>query len=163
MRESKAELTDRLRREGRWDAFKKRREELKAGGTAAADAWGVATAEFPPADAKRSNGKASVVELRALKGKQAVSVVEAATWAFEYLDADWIKPADAPSAGAWSLREWARSSMAARTEFYKMFATKLVMAPQEKGRENTAEAEARDREIVERLFGNSGSPDESSV
>jgi hypothetical protein len=35
MRESKAELTDRLRREGRWDEFKKRREELKAQQTVA--------------------------------------------------------------------------------------------------------------------------------
>jgi hypothetical protein len=31
-RESKAELTDRLRREGRWEAFKERREQLKAAG-----------------------------------------------------------------------------------------------------------------------------------
>ncbi|MEK6677600.1 MAG: hypothetical protein AABZ47_18345 [Planctomycetota bacterium] len=48
MRESKAELTDRLRREGRWEAFKKRREELKAGGMEAQDAWLVAREEFPP-------------------------------------------------------------------------------------------------------------------
>ena len=49
MRESKAELTDRLRREGRWEAFKKRREELKAGGTSANQAWFEAAAEFPAA------------------------------------------------------------------------------------------------------------------
>ena len=47
MRESKAELTDRLRREGRWEAFKKRREELKVGGMSAQDAWLVAREEFP--------------------------------------------------------------------------------------------------------------------
>jgi len=50
VRESKGELTDRLRREGRWDAFKKRREDLKADGMAASDAWDVAAAEFPSAD-----------------------------------------------------------------------------------------------------------------
>ena len=50
MRESKAELTDRLRREGKFDAFKKRREDLKAGGMAAGDAWDVAAEEFPLED-----------------------------------------------------------------------------------------------------------------
>ncbi len=54
MRESKAELTDRLRREGRWDAFKKRREELKAGGVPAREAWYQAAAEFPPDSPRRS-------------------------------------------------------------------------------------------------------------
>src|SRR3989304_6065914 len=48
MRESKAELTDRLRGEGRFEAFKKRREELKAKGTPAKQAWYEAAAEFPP-------------------------------------------------------------------------------------------------------------------
>lgn len=153
MRESKAELTDRLRSEGRFEAFKKRREELKAGGMPAADAWGVVAAEFPPADAQRPNGAAPAVDLRALKGKRAVSVVEAATWAFEYLDAGWIKPTDAPSLGAWSLRAWARSSMRARSEFYKMFASKIVMPPQEKAQQAEEEDEAHDRELRERLFG----------
>ncbi len=150
MRESKAELTDRLRREGHWAAFKRRREELKAGGMAASDAWGVAAAEFPPPDTHRANGAAPAVNLRALKGKPAVPVVQAATWAFEYLDADWIKPVDAPSAGAWSMREWARTR---RTEFYKLFAAKLVMPPQENACQNEEDAEAWERDLEKRLSG----------
>ena len=47
-RESKCELTDRLRREGRFDEFKKRREELKAEGIRAKYAWYQAAVEFPP-------------------------------------------------------------------------------------------------------------------
>jgi len=47
-RESKAELMDRLRREGRWDEFKRRREELKAQGVPAKQAWYQAAVEFPP-------------------------------------------------------------------------------------------------------------------
>ena len=39
MRESKSQLMNRLRREGRWGAFKARREELNVGGMPAKDAW----------------------------------------------------------------------------------------------------------------------------
>jgi hypothetical protein len=47
MRESKSQLTDRLRREGRFDDFKRRREELKAEGIPAKYAWYQAAVEFP--------------------------------------------------------------------------------------------------------------------
>jgi len=67
MRESKAELTDRLRREGRWDAFKKCREELKSGGMAASDAWDVAAGEFPPPVAQLAARAVPKADLRALK------------------------------------------------------------------------------------------------
>ena len=153
MRESKAELTDRLRRAGRWESFKKRREELKAGGMAASEAWDAAATEFPPPVAQHAASEAPAVDLRALKGKPTVSVVQAATWAFEHLDADWVSPADAPSAGAWSMREWARSSMAARSEFYRTFVAKLVMPPQEEARRTQEEAAARDRRLFREIFG----------
>lgn len=153
MRESKAELTDRLRSEGRWEAFRKRREELKAGGMAAADAWNAAKVEFPPPNGRQRNGETSKVDLGALRGKPAVSVAQAAAWVFEYLDADWIIPADAPSAGAWSLREWAQSSLAARGDFYRLFATKSVMQMQGKTRQAETDDDVYDRAVAERLFG----------
>ena len=98
MRESKSELTDRLRREGRWDDFKKLREELKAGGMSASDAWNRAAQEFPPPPAENPVPRS---DIRALKGKKPISIMQAAKWVFENLDADWVTPADAPSAGAW--------------------------------------------------------------
>ena len=152
MRESKADLPDRLRREGLGEAFKKRREELKAMGTPAKQSWYEAAVEFPPSDA-RPAAKAPVADLRALKGKPTVPVVQAAAWAFEHLDADWVTPADAPSAGAWSMREWARSSMATRSEFYKKFVAKLVMPSQEAARQAEEKAEADEVERYKRLFG----------
>ena len=100
MRESKAELTDRLRREGRFEAFKKRREELKVGGMAASDAWYAVAEEFPSLDAKLVPGPVPNAYLQALKGKPPVSIVHAASWAFEQLDCEWVTPADAPSPGA---------------------------------------------------------------
>jgi hypothetical protein len=153
MRESKAELTDRLRREGRWDAFKKRREELKAGGTAASEVWGAAAEEFPSLDAKPDPGTAPKADLQALKGKPPVSIVQAAAWAFEQLDCDSITPADAPSPGAWSLLEWARSSIATRTEFYRMFAARIVLPPQEEARQVEKERREHKHNRTRRLFG----------
>ena len=129
-RESKCELTDRLRREGRLDQFKKRREGLKAAGVPAKEAWWQAATEFPPVSSNVSNGSVPKFNLGALQGKPAVKIVDAAAWVFENLDCDWITPADAPSAGAWSLLQWARSSMMARGEFYRNFANKVVAGPQ---------------------------------
>ena len=77
----------------------------------------------------------------------------------ENLDADWITPADAPSPGAWSMREWARSSPSARSDFYKTFVAKIVMPPQEEARRVAEERKARDRETYQRLFGHLDLPE----
>ena len=49
-RESKGELKRRLQREGRFNRFKFRREELKRQGTPEDLAWRIAATEFPPMD-----------------------------------------------------------------------------------------------------------------
>jgi hypothetical protein len=152
MRESKSELTDRLRLEGRWEEFTKRREELKADGVPAKQAWFQAAAEFPSLATSTPDASPSV-DLSALKGKPGISVLESATWVFEHLDTPWVTPADSPSAGAWSLLVWARSNMAARSEFYRNFAAKIVMPPQEKTREVEEASSAHERELRRRLFG----------
>jgi len=135
MRESKAELTDRLRREGRWDAFKQRREELKANGTPPKQAWFEAAAEFPPlTDSTRpqaQNHTLTKTDFRAIQRKPRIKIGQAIRWAFDHLEGDWVRPRDAPSIGAWSLREWARSSPAARMEFYRLFAAKMSAIPRE--------------------------------
>jgi hypothetical protein len=125
MRESKSELTGRLRRGGQWQEFVKRREELKASGMPAKDAWVQAADEFP-APSQKTDKATPPVDLLPLKGKQAVPIYEATKWVMENLDADWITPADAPSAGAWSMLRWARSSLAARGDFYRTFVSKLL-------------------------------------
>jgi len=134
MRESKAELTDRLRREGRWEDFKKMRDELRSTGIPAKQAWYQAAVEFPSTvrHALSSVSAPSPDDVEALKTKPSISTMDAARWVFDHLDGDWIKPADAPSAGAWSLREWARTNTATRTEFYRMFGIKLLTPAQEK-------------------------------
>ena len=132
MRESKAELTDRLRREGRFETFKKRREELKAEGIAASDAWDVAAAEFPPPPEQALHEQTSAFtknEFRTIKKKPRIRIGQAIRWVFDNLEGDWVRPKDAPSAGAWSLRQWARSSTATRAEFYRIFAVRLLAVP----------------------------------
>ena len=122
MRESKAELTDRLRREGRWDEFKKRREELKAGGVPADQAWEQAATEFPPPVAAGSPSPSHSLtreEVRALMDLPPVHSREAITWAFDMIDVDCVEPSDAPSLRAWTMRSWARSSSACRMEFMR--------------------------------------------
>jgi hypothetical protein len=111
-------------------------------------AWWQAATEYSPPNGKGSNGSNGLApkpDLSALKGKSAVTIAEATAWAFENLDCDWITPADAPSAGAWGMLEWARSRMAARGEFYRNFVNRFMAAPQEAQRAAEAEQEERKR------------------
>jgi hypothetical protein len=127
--ESKGELTTRLRQEGRWDAFVKRREQLKAEGARAKDAWEQAAAEFPPVDVPVGAAVVVVVdpvELEALRGKEPVGMLEAVRWVFNFACVPWVKPGDAPSAGAWGLLQWAKRNPASLTEFYRTFAARLL-------------------------------------
>lgn len=141
-RESKAELMDRLRREGRFEAFTNRREGLRAAGTLAKQAWYEAAVEFPPPTVVADAPKPSPVDLEALKGKPTVPIDKAAAWVFDCLDADWITPADAPSPGAWSLLHWARTSNATRSDFYRLFAAKFMPTSQERAMQREAESKS---------------------
>jgi len=63
-------------------------------------AWYGAATEFPLLATPSLAGAAPTeIDLRVLKDKPAVPVRKAVQWAFDHLDADWGKPADAPSAG----------------------------------------------------------------
>lgn len=131
MRESKGDLTSRLRREGRWNEFVARREALKAEGLPAAEAWNAAAAEFPPptpqSDENAASGEdVSGYDLSALDGKPQISMIKVVQWAFEHLDSPGVTPADAPSAGAWTMLTWARQNGDTRSEFMKTFMAKLM-------------------------------------
>jgi len=154
MRESKAELTDRLRRKGRFDEFKKRREELRAKGIPAKHAWNEAAVEFGPMTPE-IKAKKPTIDLQPLKGKPSIPIDKAAAWVFEYIDADWMTPADAPSPGAWSLLHWARSSHAGRSEFYKTFVHRLwlIRAAQIQEEQEKAADRERERRRMDQLFG----------
>ena len=86
-RESKAELTDRLRREGRFDEFKKRREELKAEGIPANEAWYQAAVEFPPESPRLrpAGGYSPAIEPWVKWTKDTRDKINAADNAFDWL------------------------------------------------------------------------------
>ena len=138
-KETNGKLRDKLK-ESRWAALEMEREQRRFG----VEPVGGGNGE--------GDGSAPKPDLSALKGKPSVRIVEAAAWVFEMLDCDWVAPADAPSSGAWSLLIWARSSMAARSDFYKMFANKVVSPPQEAEKKAEEEKEADHREFMRRTF-----------
>jgi hypothetical protein len=133
-RESKAELTDRLRREGRFEAFKARREELKRQGTPAGEAWPIAAEEFAPLEDRKTSddggsasGNLSDADTAALLNKVPAPLPQVIGWVFNALDLHGLRPIDAPSTGAWSLLTWARSNARNRTVFYTVFVPKLLL------------------------------------
>jgi hypothetical protein len=153
MRGSKAELTDRLRREGRWDAFKQRREQLKAEGAAAGEAWTEAAAKFPPASASNAVEPKQALtreELEALRRKPRVSFAESVEGVCDYMDAQWVQPSEGPDLRTWNLRAWARSSPAARAEFHRAYASKILQAQLEQTLRKQAAA-MHDQRICEEL------------
>ena len=117
MRESKSELTDRLRREGRWDAFKKRREELKAAGTPAKQAWIQAAAEFPPENPLRA------IE-PCIEWEDAKAAVEGAKNDFEWLlAAMYVKlPPGVGNPGLLGQLQRMRTNPALADDFYRLAA-----------------------------------------
>lgn len=171
MRESKFELVTRLKNVGKWDDFITRREELKAGGMPAVEAQAKAVAEFPPngqasaeaalpTETPSSTEAAPLVDLSPLKGKPSVPILECVKWTTENLDKDSVTPADAPSAGAWSMLFWARSSLSARGEFYRSFVVKLLPKGADQNSPNSGigaiEDEADLARMMELLGGGSG-------
>jgi hypothetical protein len=158
-RESKAELTDRLRREGRFDAFKARREAMKGQGMAPKDAWRAAAEEFPPQGLARVEAFPGAEDLPAgvlevLKAKGDCNIAKAIRWVFDAIGDPSIKPTDAPSTGAWSLLAWARSSAATRGQFYAMYLPKLLAkADRGQGADNVQfDGKGPTTELLERIM-----------
>jgi hypothetical protein len=124
--ESRIETTDWLRREGRWDAASKfrdeKRREFKAAGLKWAEAndaaWDAILAVFPPTSTGTPTGNpaavADDVAIAALASRHPSPMsygVEVA-WVYSHLG-DVIVPTDKfPSLGAYSLWVWARSNPA---------------------------------------------------
>ncbi|MFA7176718.1 MAG: hypothetical protein WC114_05685 [Smithellaceae bacterium] len=134
LKESKIDLTDRLRREGRWaeaSAFKDEViREMRSFGhdriSAKEKGWEEMERLFPPLPpaAEEEDDPAAeegfeefpavdeeAVEAmldRADKGVSAVDLFGDIRWVYSQLENKRVQPAQAPSAGAWSLLLWAR-------------------------------------------------------
>lgn len=127
MTESKIELTERLRRDGRWSeasrfkdtALRDFRDKGMKRSEASDAAWEAMATAFPPLDTGSETipfvtpdghhgGDADdLIDLDDLAGGRPFDFARDVQLVYQHLGAD-VRPQDAPSAGAWGLLTWAR-------------------------------------------------------
>lgn len=132
MSESKSEITQRLRCEGRWEAasefLEEQRAERRSQGMSRQEAnqaaWAAVRERFPRLDAgppQDCDGTGPADEfadldeagLRALVERSQESDIEAdRKWTYTNLANLLVKPSEAPSLGAWAMLKWARAHQA---------------------------------------------------
>ena len=140
MQESRIELTDRLRGEGRWSEASRFKDsvirELRQQGmkkTEAADeAWVRMAAEYPAVAMEFPDNEGTPtfeqsddVEsmLARLDSGGQPNLAHDTWWVYEHLDDSQVAAMDCPSLGAWSLLCWARQY---RSRFFEQFLPKLI-------------------------------------
>ena len=107
MATNRGQLKARLQDEGRWEAFKARREKLKAEGMTPAQANWQAETEF----ASPRAGCSGVDCVPAAMFRDApASTLDCAKWVARHLAVSDVKPRDAPTSEAWGLLRWAKGS-----------------------------------------------------
>jgi hypothetical protein len=149
--ESKIELTERLRKEGRWseasvfkDAEVKRlRSEGVRSVEAKEQAWRLMAEKFPPigqplhaafADPAPGERAPSAAMAQTADNPEVDAMLEGIAegrsslvadtfWVYENLEQKRIMPDEAPSRGAWSLLQWARQY---RSRFFEQFLPKAM-------------------------------------
>jgi hypothetical protein len=124
--ESRIEATDRLRREGRWEAASRfrdeKRREFKAAGLKRAEAndaaWDAMLVEFAPMSTVTCTGKPTAVTddaaIAELAGRRPspMSYADEVAWVYSHLGDENAPTNEIPSLGAYSLWDWARSNPA---------------------------------------------------
>ena len=111
-------IAERLTADGRFDDFKRRREELVAGGMSKGVAYAQAVSEFGaseapglPAPPTRENRRVELPrppESDVFEGKQS-TLREDYQWVYENIAVGNVEPEESPSAGAWGLLQFAKN------------------------------------------------------
>ena len=170
MNESKIDVTDRLRREGRWAEASKFKDavvkELRAQGMkkieAVEEAWRRMAEQFPSlkpdsdprpgpgvdgghptgpqGEPPGDGGDDEGVLLDPAEERESPDLVRDTLWAYENLENRQAKPDQAPGPGAWSLLRWAREY---RSRFFEVFLPKALAA---KGRKEDDERKIPEEE-----------------
>ena len=139
MTESKITVTDRLRREGKWEEASlwrdEKRKELRSTGQSRADAneesWQAMIDQFPPlpgsGEDQSPGGYYSIelVDVNSGDFDDQADLVRDTLWAYESLCMKGVEAEDAPSLGAWSLLNWARQN---RNRFFEVLLPKAMAA-----------------------------------
>ncbi len=164
MTESKIELTERLRSEGRWSAASKFKDvalkDFKAKGMkrheAANAAWEAMATAFPPLESggestgnfRGQGGDDDLIDvdvfLERAGDRQPPDLTRDVLWVYEHLADRNAKPQEAPSLGAWSLLQWARRY---RNRFFEQVLPKAMANRPPGEEEHVREAEMRAEEI----------------
>jgi hypothetical protein len=148
MAESRAALKQRLLHEGRWEAFKTRREELKAQGKTPQEAWEITISEYGPIQSGDQAGMAAASNngssadhtggsvgdsgcvpesgiSKALPKKKRGSITKDFEWVYWNIGDPAVTPGDAPSLSAWWMLEKVRSNPTAQLEFIRTLLQRL--------------------------------------
>lgn len=161
MKESKSQLTNRLRREGSWEEaslfkdgeIRRLRSEGMKRAEAQAAAWEAMEERFPPQDVPMDSGEdgASWEEFAAVAPSTPDSFVRDGLWVYERIAVKGVKPSDAPSPGAWSLLQWARRN---KSKFFDSILPKVLAAHQksEEVQATSSEEDEDDLTLLETLF-----------
>jgi hypothetical protein len=180
----RAAAKERLIRIGKWQEVVAERDRLKLAGVEPSDAfWQAAqkaTGEtlekfkaqlnVEPASLRRDRARIRTIE-RKEKLKAGDSPREVVQWVFESIADEGVTEKDAPTMGAWGLRQWARTGAAERTAFYaiwqKLLPTKSEIENSERreddGRKLQAEYERIGRELRLAGLGPQDSPGKPEV
>lgn len=124
MTESKIELTERLRRESRWEeasrfkdtAVKDFRDKGMKRSEASEAAWEAMATAFPPlppaagtdALGGSDEGDNELIDVDVMAAKQPHDFARDVQWVYAHLADRNVQPQNAPTAGAWALLIWAR-------------------------------------------------------
>lgn len=156
--ESKIEVTDRLRREGRWDAACRFRDELKRrlqaeGRTrkeANEQAWQAMIAEFPPLPGDEPLDYADDELGEPANDGDTVDIVADLRWVYRTLGRKRVQPNDPPPGpGALGLLRWARAN---QTRFYDTLVPKLATRADEAEQEGEPESPTTVDELMARYL-----------
>ena len=167
--ESKIELTERLRAEGRWSEaskFKDARSGIprrrhESGTRRRNAAWEAMATAFPPvadgpADPPAGTSEAAadddLIDVDALLAdRKPPDLTRDVLWVYDHLADRNAKPQDAPTAGAWSLLLWPRRY---KNRYFEMILPKAMAnrPPGEEDHVREAEMRAEEIEAVLRKF-----------
>jgi hypothetical protein len=175
MTESKIEIVERLRREGRWPeaslfkdtAVKDFRSKGVGRAEATQAAWEAMATAYPPLapiegsaskvpDTASGNPRGhdgydeELIDVDALIAKRPHDFARDVAWVYEHLADRNVKPQDAPGAGAWSLLTWGRRY---RNRFFEMVVPKAMIARTDEEEGNRRKERKRIAEM-EDILGN---------
>lgn len=104
-----AELRDRLKAEGKWEAFTEKRRELRGSGESPTSAFAAALRFVD--ESPRPSGPGPLASGSVFEGKRA-SRAEEFDWVVAHLYVEDARPEDAPDAQAWTILQMCRRSPA---------------------------------------------------